>query len=292
MLDLTIREPGVYDIPNAAYHAQICDDVSYSRSDLWPLRERSPRHFWDRSPGNPAAREHERTTQLDFGAAAHAVLLEGTLPEDEFVIQPFGGTYANNSHGWKRDEKQAWKQEQHAAGRIIVSNDDLEIIKAMADELYEHPMIRDGLFQGAVERSVFWKHDGVWLKARPDVQPNDAMLADYKSMARADIAFMGKAVERYGYHMQMAMQIDGLKEAAGHTIEHAAIVAQEKEPPYVVTVYPLDHKLLAAGRFEYQQAVKTIKECTEAGFWPGYPDQTLYLSDWRKIRLEAEGFKS
>ena len=276
-----ITEPGVYDITIDAYHSQCCDGPSLSRSDLWKIRTTTPAHFWAGSSLNPESEREERSLNLDFGAAAHSVLLEGTLPETVFALSPYDD--------FRKKAAQEWRDSQVAAGLIIVRSSDLEQIKRMADALHRHPMIREGLFRGEVERSVFWKEKDVWLKSRPDVIPEDTILADYKTVSSASPEAVAKSCAIYGYHVQMAMAADGIMAVTGKKIEHAALVVQEKSAPYLVQVYPLSEHYLYAGRLEYKAALDRFIECYGAGQWPGYADDTLLLPDWKQLQLEAEG---
>lgn len=288
-MDTQITAPGAYDIPNAVYHSQCCDAPSISSTGLRLIRQKSPAHFWAQSDLNPhRPPQPARPPQLDFGSAAHALLLEGKL-SDEFVIAPFTGAYNRNEDGWKAGDKQAWRDEQHAAGKIVVTPDDINQIEAMAESLKRHPLIRDGLFRGEIERALFFKRDGYWLKSKPDVVPADNILADYKTATRADLRSVMSSVVDYGYHIQMALAVDAIRETTGREIKNAAIVVQEKEPPYVVAVYPFSEHFINAGRAEYLAAFKTFRECYERNEWPGYPDADLFVPEWLHTRLTQEG---
>lgn len=276
-----IAKPGVYDISIAEYHSQCCDGPSLSRSDLWKIRTMTPAHFWATSSLNPDGEKEPRSQTLDFGAAAHSILLEGTLPETVFALSPFDD--------FRNKAAQEWRDQQIADGLIIVRQTDLEQIKRMSDALHRHPMIRDGLFRGEVERSVFWQEKGVWLKSRPDVIPADTILADYKTVSSASPEAVAKSCAIYGYHLQLAMAADGIKAVTGKKIEHAALVVQEKSPPYLVQVYALSEHYLYAGRLEYMAALDRFIHCYGSGHWPGYTDDTLLLPDWKQLALEAEG---
>lgn len=299
MLDLTIRAPGAYDIPIDAYHSQICDGPSISSSGLRKIREKSPAHFWATSDLNPDRIIEEPNKALNFGKAAHALLLESKLPEAEFALTPFSGGYNvnDNKNGWKAGEKREWKEQQEAAGKAIVSADDLAVITQMAEALGKHHLVRDGILRGDVERSLFWKPDfadkdgevpDVWLKARPDVVPHDTIIADYKTAEDASVNKMIRVVADRGYHMQLAMMADGIENVLGRTIEQAALIVQEKKPPYVVAVRFLHQSYLIAGRMEYRAATHTFNECLKRNEWPGYPDADLHVPGWLEKKLENE----
>lgn len=288
MTDL-ITQPGVYDMLADRYHSQCCNGPSISSTGLRKIRLGSPAHFWATSDLNPNAFPSPRTKALNFGNAAHSILLEGALPEDQYAVCPFDGPMNRNEDGWKAGEKQDWKKQQEDAGLIVVTRADLEVIEQMYDAIRAHPMVRDGIFSGEIERSIFWKSEDVWLKARPDVLPTDTLIVDYKAVADASPRAVARSVIDYGYHMQLALAIEGIREATGRRVEEAALVCQEKTPPYLVQVYPLSDSLLAVGKLEYEIALETFKECLRTGEWPGYAETTIFLPDWKVEALKHEG---
>lgn len=289
MIDLTIREPGVYRLSNLAYHSQICDAPSISSTGLRMIRSKSPAHFWAESNLNPLAEAQPRARALDFGNAAHSLILEGELPESEYAVTPFAGDYARNEDGWKAGDKREWKERQEAAGLIVVSQRDLKTIAGMAEAIAAHYLIKDGLFRGQIERALYVRRKGFWLKSKPDVIPTDNVYSDFKTAATGDYRSVMNAVIDNGYHLQIAIAIDLIKETTGHDIEHAALVVQEKKPPYVVAVYPILPALIACGRFEYEAALRTFMDCYERNIWPGYPDVPIDAPEWLIKRLTMEG---
>lgn len=297
MVNLPITTPGSYDLSISDYHRQCCDGPSISSSGLRKIREKSPAHFWHESDLNPNYEPQPATKALNFGKAAHSLLLESKLPDAEFAVAPFAGNYASNEDGWKAGEKRDWKTEQEAAGLTVVSQDDLKVIADMAEVLGKHPLVRDGILKGDIERSLFWKPDfadkdgvvpDVWLKARPDVVPHDTIIADYKTAEDASVGKMVRVVADRGYHMQLALMADGIENVLGRKIEQAALIVQEKKPPYVVAVRFLHQSYLIAGRMEYRAAVHQFNECLKRNEWPGYPDADLHVPGWLEKKLENE----
>lgn len=283
MSNITIATPGVYDLPLPVYHSQCCDGPSVSSSGLRLLRQKTPAHFWAQSDLNPYRVLRAREPQLDFGAAAHSLLLESELPESQYAVSPFDD--------FRTKEAREWRDARIAEGRMIIGAKDLTTIAEMAKALAAHPLIKQGLFKGEVERSLFWKDEqfNIWLKARPDVIPHDTIAADLKTTTDASPASMARSVAEYGYHIQAALMIDGLKIVTGRTIEQYAIVAIEKEPPYVVGVHFLSDEAISYGRAEYRKALALFAECHGRGEWPGYDSADLYLPQWRRSQLEMEG---
>jgi len=74
-----ITEPGIYDIPETDYHADPIAEPSLSSSIAKILLARSPRHAWANHPRLNPNQEPETRREFDFGSAAHAMLLEGSM---------------------------------------------------------------------------------------------------------------------------------------------------------------------------------------------------------------------
>lgn len=267
------------------YHGQPCVGPSISSSGLRTLESKSPQHFYATWSGNPNA-EPVSSKTLDFGRAAHALLLGDEEFEQGFAISEYDAFRSN--------EAKAWKAEQEEAGRTVISKADLEKIKRMAGELSRHPMVQAGILDGPSECSLFWQDEetGIWLKARPDLLPLQNWIADYKTTRDASPRWNAKSVINYGYHMQMALIAEGC--AALDLIEPGAplefaLIFQESEAPFTVTAAGVDSDLIWIGAQQNRRAIRLFAECLERGEWPGYGDgDKIYAPDWFNKKMDAE----
>lgn len=269
-----VTEPGVYDMPEADYHADPVPGGSLSTSWAKKLLPPScPALFdYERRHGQP------RKKVWDFGTAAHAEIL-GTGPELVVV----------DAKDWRTDDAQNKRDAAYANGAIPLLPHEYEQIMAMAKALHEHP-IAGRLFApgtGMPEQSLFWRDPatGVMRRARLDWLPvigdRRLIVPDYKSARAVDMAALSKAMNDFGNHMQGAAYVDGIK-ALGIDAEPAFVnVYQAKTPPYLVHVVEIDALALTIGRDLNRRALETYAECTAAGHWPGYPDiDLLGLPAW------------
>jgi hypothetical protein len=55
-------------------------------------------------------------------------------------------------------------------------------------------------------------------------------------------------------------------------------IAQEKEPPYLVSVVEFDAEAIAEGHRLNRQAIDLFKRCVDTGEWPGYDDGITPIS--------------
>ena len=144
--------------------------------------------------------EHKPTDAMKFGTAFHAYLL-GT---SDVVSLPEGESFRSK-------DNQKWRADQLEAGNIIVSYNDMQLLKRMKEGIEqtslmpEYPDYMEIIEQGTKEQCIEWKdrQTGLMLKAKPDLIPAGTdYLVDLKTAQKADAESFAKEVINYGYHIQ------------------------------------------------------------------------------------------
>lgn len=144
--------------------------------------------------------DHKPTDAMKFGTAFHAYLL-GT---SDVVSLPEGESFRSK-------DNQKWRDEQLEAGNIIVSYNDMQLLKRMKEGIEqtslmpEYPDYMEIIEQGTKEQCIEWKdrQTGLMLKAKPDLIPAGTdYLVDLKTAQKADAESFAKEVINYGYHIQ------------------------------------------------------------------------------------------
>lgn len=144
--------------------------------------------------------DHKPTDAMKFGTAFHAYLL-GT---SDVVSLPEGESFRSK-------DNQKWRDEQLEAGNIIVSYNDMQLLKHMKEGIEqtslmpEYPDYMEIIEQGTKEQCIEWKdrQTGLMLKAKPDLIPvGTDYLVDLKTAQKADAESFAKEVINYGYHIQ------------------------------------------------------------------------------------------
>lgn len=193
-----ITTPGVYaGISLDDYHGKrdLFDGPSVSKSALkWllPAHGGSPKAFWGRWSWNPDHIKPDSTPALDFGKAAHCLLLGDEVFEDSFVVRP--ETYENDKGEWK-----PWNANANAckewlarhSDKTVITPDQIDRIRRIHADASTNEMVKLGVLNGRVERTICWKDQetGIWLKVRPDAMPNaDGVFADLKTASRFDFS--------------------------------------------------------------------------------------------------------
>jgi len=292
MSDLATPPPaalaeGVHDLTATEYHARTELSSTGARKLLPPSCPARFRHW----------REHGQAPkdEFDFGSAAHRLVLGAG--EEIAEIE---------ADSWRTNAAKDAAEQARAEGRIPLLSRDVETVHAMADALREHP-IASALFapkSGLPEQTLLWRATGLpesgdagpvacralvdWLR-----HPTGGRLPlpDYKTCASAAPEDAVKAMARYGYHIQGAFYLAGLR-ALGLADENARflLVMQEKTAPYLVTVIEPDDTAMRLGAIRVREAIDIYAQCTATGRWPGYADDVVLgeLPPWETRELNGE----
>jgi hypothetical protein len=299
----TITKPGVYkNIPLSVYHGKrdLFDGPSVSKSALkWllPTHGGSPKAFWGRWSHNPDHIGQDDNRALIFGRATHCLLLGDEVFDGSFVIEP--KEYPDDKTGkpkkWNNNANfcKAWNAEMTGAGLSILKADELEMIRRMAADAAQYPLIRDvGILNGAVERTMCFKDPatGIWVKARPDVMAADGFFADLKTAAKLDEDFLERQVFEAGYYLQAAMTRMVCR-ALNIPFETFVLVYVLKDEVPDTAHAEIDDFDIDRGERLVRWSLDTIRACLNAGEWPGarpFNDGTsrVKVKPWAAERID------
>jgi hypothetical protein len=275
-----IASGGIYpELSIDDYHAEPTVGTSISSSGLRTILLDCPAKYWAHSHLNPN-RVVKETAAMNFGRAAHALVLGEPAFASLFVVSPFDD--------FRGKEARAWRDEQQ---KTIVKAEQLETIKAMADAIKRTPQTANAFGEGRAEVSILWEETatGVWLKARPDWLPADHtthFAQEFKTAVSIEPRRLSAQAFALGYDMQAALVYDGLVAVTGERPLGVAHVVQEKEPPYLCDLRMFSPEQIDVGRARYMHALRIFVECLERMregspphvAWPGYTDNPVYFT--------------
>lgn len=296
-----IKQAGLYtDIPIERYHtADVCDGPSISSSGLREIFNKSPAHYWVKSPLNPEAIEEPDKREFILGRAVHHLLLGEPDFAQKFSIQPveYPDAKTGELKPWNNNATycKQWHAGMKVQNRSVLTPKEVEQIKGMAIALGTHPIVRSGALNGKIEVSGFTKdkETGIWLKIRPDAIPRDSGdYVDLKTTISVQWPDLMRAIYERGYHMQLAL-IRHVVTQCGFPFNSATLVFVEKTPPFsprVVTIRPAD---LDLGDKQNKAALKTFTECLKAKHWPGpggdcQDAEYIELGDYARSQIDAK----
>jgi len=258
--------PGFYFIADDKYHSSLFDEFISSHGIMEILK--SAAHFQeflkeDRTP----------TESMRFGSAAHRAVF---YPDYSGIGISTARSYRTKE--FAADEMALLKD---GANDVVVIKDDIDRIKKMRDVLMRHSLSRQAIINGIAETSGLWTrtdYQGVRSKMKIDyLLPDVNVIVEYKTAADARPDKFTKAAIDYGYDVQTAYYIDGMKFLSGEDWKFIFIV-QEKEPPFAVNYFIASKEFIDLGMKKVRVGLKRYFECLEKkDFSHGYVEQFIDL---------------
>lgn len=207
------------------------------------------------------------TGSMNFGTAAHTRLLEPHL-YDELVIESINKT----SNG-----KDFQELVEHNPDKCVLLFGGKEKVEKACQNALLHPKAKELLSSKSMipEPSFFWKDEeyNLWCKTRPDfVDFDNGVMGDLKfvSKGKADARRFTWSCRDFGYDLQAAWNIFGVKQVTGILIKQFWFVVVETDEPYRVSCYELDPEWLGDSLWECRNLLGVEADCREKNFWPNY----------------------
>lgn len=269
---MKVTKPGVYSMDEQTYLADPVEGGSLSSTEIRRLLP----------PSCPAVfhymREHPEppSRTFDVGSAAHRLVL-GDGPELVRI----------EAAEWRSKAVKAEVEAVRNSCGIPLKPADWDKVHEMADALRSHRMA-NLLFHpdsGEPEKVLVWDGPGgVRCRARLDwlrtpVRGERMIVPDYKTCISANPDHMGRAMADYGYHIQLAWYLSGVRALGlGDASAVGLLVRQEKTRPYLVAVTQPDHDAMKLADAKIREALRIYHECSTSGVWPGYGDGVTVVS--------------
>lgn len=267
--------------PKLIHHPNLSNEDYHHLKAVSPSQikelKRSPLHYYDRFLAEDREKKPPSDAMLK-GTALHTAVLEPNLWDKTIAVPP---------HSFDRRTKVgkelAAEFEKKSAGMIVLSPDDADEVRRMADAVRKHPAAGFLLeLPGRREASYTWTDPatGLECKTRPDWHSLDGrIVVDIKTAADASRAEFARSISNFDYHVQAAWNLDA------HGGELFLSVVVENVRPYAVAVYPASGAMIAAGQRRIEQAMTLLAECWKENRWPGYGDlvqEPIDLPAWNK----------
>lgn len=283
------------------------DQLSNEQYQALPQRSGSFLHrLLIHSPAKARFGEIPSRKALDFGIWSHAMMLEPERFKEDYARDFDPSIYDYILR--KGDDYKAWLKErgmkvsgsnaelierilevgepvhiEEVERQIFRNNaeEDVEFIPT-ADfdkiELMRHALFADEsaaklLTSGYAEHSIVTPE----FKARPDLITGATWIINYKSTNDAEPEKFGRKAVDYGYPMRACMEVELFKQAYGEYPAGYAILAQEKDSPYLCKTFVIYDRARGDeqpdaykfGRQQLTEAVKIYRKCRDADVWPG-----------------------
>lgn len=271
------------EMPERDYHADPCEQPSFSASLGKVILDQSPLHAYLAHPRLGGA-VREPSSAMEFGTLVHKLI----LGEGASVVSV-------NADNWKTAAAREQREAARAAGKLAVLASTLdEAAKIQEAFRKQYPADEAALFnRGDSERVLIVEQPnhksadpaarvyarGMLDRVLIDATNSTARIWDIKTCADASPEAVERAIYERNYDMQM-MCYEWLlgvvrPELAGR-ITTQLIFIESSEPHCVVPV-ELDSMFRQIGRSKLGRAWDSWCECCATGIWPGYTDKVLTL---------------
>lgn len=283
---INLNGPSVFDdMPADEYHSDPAPMPSLSSGISKLLVTASPLHAWHAHPRlNPQYEEAEDGI-FDRGSAAHALLLQG---DDLMVECAFDD--------WRKKEARETRDAIRADGKLPLLSKHVSGVRRMVEVARTSLLsseLRATIEDFYAERSVIWQEEGIWKRARFDLQHRDRpLLLDYKTTESADPFSFQRAIIPLGYDIQAAHYCDAYSAMHIHLdpsqVDFVFLV-QEREPPFACSLVGLEPSFLELGHKKVERATKLWAKCLKHNDWPGYSHRIAWAAPpvWALNDFEA-----
>jgi len=258
----------VRNLPIREYHSS----EAISHSGIVRLL-RSPEHYLQYRTESV-----EPTPAKEFGSAFHHFILEPEVFSREFVLAP------KFDRRTKEGKLAAEKWDEENEGKHPLTAEQMDTLAAMRASVFNHAGAARMLSEGEAETSLFWTDEctGLPCRIRPDWMGKFG-IADLKTACDAGREGFGKAIASFGYDVQAAFYIDGVKAVTGKPADFY-FIAVEKNAPFATACYVASREMVEVGRAKYRGALELLKWCQNNNSFPGYQPggeiETIDLPRW------------
>lgn len=209
----------------------------------------------------------KETPAMAFGSFSHTILFEPQkIQTDFYVLDRSKMPFPNED--FRNAKNKAWKKEQEEinAGKQDIDSKEMDRLQGMQEALLNHEEAFK-LIMGCdkFEEEFYWTNEmGLSLKKKVDGISSGNYQIDYKTCQSSDPKEFRRHAFKYGYHNQAGFYFDEKNPLPFY------FIAQEKEPPYAVSVFYADDDFVNKGIEENHKDLIKLKCCIDADMWPGH----------------------
>ena len=269
MNDILIDLNVLHAEPEADYHAKAKDNLSsHQVIDFM----RSPWLYWKKRQG---LIPEEESNAFLLGRGAHVRILQGRKAyEEQYAI---GGPINPRTQKPFGSGTQAFADWAAKIGKPVLSQEQADLIEAMADGVSRNAKAMELLSAGVAEGVVRTTYCGLPCQARIDWLNPRRGIVDLKTVD--DIDWAEADFRRWRYATQLGFYKAvfeerlraGLGNLHGLPSVPVTIIAIEKREPYRCGCWKLTDNTLAVAKAEIDAAIGRLVQCEKTNEWPtGY----------------------
>lgn len=289
-------EPGIYDLPEAEYHADPCPQPSLSRGIAQMLIRQTPMHAHHAHPRLGGKGEIIPTKVMDDGSALHSMLLGQGAPIEliRTVYGPKHKLAGKPVADFKTKDAQEERDEIRASGMIpMLPHRMPELLRcktAMIRQINEQEEGPDFFGPGKSEVTIIWREGDIWLRCLVDRLCDDASLPPYDLKLTEMSAAPGGWERRLqtNYAFQDAFYRRGIKAVRGINPPPMRFIVGELDAPHGVSIMAPAPSLVELAEREVERAIRKWTHCLTTDTWPGYPPYTAWVdaTSWQMTQAD------
>lgn len=264
---------GLHQMPMDDYINDPAPVPSLNASTAHTLLTESPLHAWTNHPRLNPAYERDDSTRLSLGTIAHAILVEG---DESRIVVIDAKDYKTNAAKEARDAA-------FAERKLPILPDALSTVRKMVEvavnKLFASEFC-EAWMEALPEQTLLWEERGTWFRSRPDkLTPNGRLYFDYKTTAGSahPAKFSKGPVINYGYDLQAALGMRGVKRLLATDQCTVVFVVQEIKEPYAVSLVSLSPQFMGIASERLELAIHKWTQCVKSNVWPSYPERVAYV---------------
>lgn len=260
---LPVAEPGIYEMPAAAYHADPCPEPSLSHSVARLVHKRSPLHG-KRAHPRFGGQARTATRDMALGSVVHALM----LGRGADIVRIDADSYRTKAAQEARDAAQA----QGAIPILTSEFEHAELMAAVARHALERFLSASA--DGFLYEPVAIGLEGTsWRRAMMDTLAGGLWLGlDFKTCECAAPEEFGLRIRKdYATQEAFYRHVLSLIDPAGARTRRFLFMAQERDCPEAITFHETDPALLEIAEGEMKRARELWDESVAAQEWAAYP---------------------
>ncbi len=241
-----------------------------SSTGLSMIHQYSPYALLEYLKARQNGKRTKQTKSMRFGEICHLMFLEPEVFKKKVIIAPkFDLRTKDGQLDWDIFKLQN-------DGAIIFPHDkdkDFERLVGVVTALINHPKAKNIFEKGWSEKTGVFRHPGTGILSRfradhfSDIIPG-YLMSDFKTSKSVTYEDFRRSINKYGYHVQMALYRLGFKEIMGDYPKVWNWTVVENQFPYEVAIWPASEAMISYGELWYEHYMQLLKRCIDNRIFP------------------------
>lgn len=217
---------------------------------------------------------------VQVAPVANLATKDGLIRMINFYEQLNNGGTRHYDSGWKMDElRDILNSEKEMCKYQIIRDEHNEIIRALKKNYFWYGGgIIPKILKGAMSETSFYGVDestGLNVKVRPDyfnIEENISVNAviSFKTTRADNIGKFIYDAAKLKYEVSEGMYQKVMSYITGRKFNVTIMIMLQTVPPYDVAVLWWSPDDIQLGKYKYEQAILTVRECMDNGWFPGF----------------------